>query len=82
MCIDIGMNDRISERGVLQNAKFFEKLENSDLHFPSSELLTWSNRNLPYVFLADDAFPLSADMIQPFRQADLTSQKEKSRITD
>lgn len=77
MYIDIGVNGRISDGGVLQNTKFFEKLDNSDLHIPSSELLTGSNRNLPYVFVADDAFPLRPDMIKPFRQADLTSQERK-----
>lgn len=35
--VHIGMNGRISNGGVLQNTKFFEKLENSDLHIPSSE---------------------------------------------
>ncbi|XP_050676762.1 uncharacterized protein LOC126973479 [Leptidea sinapis] len=77
MYIDIGMNGRISDGEVLQNTKFFEKLENSDLRIPSSELLTGSNRNYPIVFVADDAFPLRPDMIKPFRQADLTSQERK-----
>ncbi|VVC91520.1 unnamed protein product [Leptidea sinapis] len=40
-------NGKISNGGVLQNTIFFEKLENSYLHIPSSELLTGSNLNLP-----------------------------------
>lgn len=58
MYIHVGMNGGMSDGGVLQNTVFFEKLENGELHIPSSETLTGTNRNLPYVFVADDAFPL------------------------
>ncbi|CAH2010535.1 unnamed protein product [Acanthoscelides obtectus] len=75
--IDAGMNGRICDGGVLQNTVFFEKLENNELHIPSSETITGSNLHLPYVFLADDAFPLRPDMIKPFRQGDLTSRERK-----
>ena len=75
--IDVGINGRISDGGVLQNTTFFERLENSALHIPSSESVTGSSRNLPYVFVADDAFPLRTDMIKPFRQADLISKDRK-----
>lgn len=77
MYIDVGMNGRMSDGGVLQNTKFFEKLENGELHIPSSITLTGTNRTLPYVFVADDAFPLRPDMIKPFRQAYLTSHERK-----
>lgn len=75
--IYVSMNGRISDGGVLQNTVFFEKLENNELYIPSSETLTGTNRNFPYVFVAADAFPLRADMIKPFRQADLLSQERK-----
>ncbi|CAH1999865.1 unnamed protein product [Acanthoscelides obtectus] len=75
--IDAGMNGRISDGGVLQNTVYFEKLENNELHIPSSETITGSNLHLPYVFLADDAFKLRPDMIKPFRQGDLTSRERK-----
>lgn len=71
------MNGRISDGGVIQNTIFFEKLVNSEVHIPSSETLKGCNQNLPYVFVADDAFPLRPDMIKPFRQADLTSRERK-----
>lgn len=72
--IDIGMNGRLSDIGVLLNTIFFEKSENIELHIPSSETLTGTNRNLIYVFVADDVFPLCPDMINP---ADLVSQERK-----
>lgn len=36
-----------------------------------------SSRRLLYVFVADAAFPLRTDMINPFRQSDLTTQDRK-----
>lgn len=40
MYIDVGMNGRHSDGGVLQNTVFFEKLENEELNIPSSETLS------------------------------------------
>jgi len=79
---DFGTNGRISDGGVLQNTKFFEMLNRGELHIPSPEHIKESNRNLPYVFVADDAFALRTDMMKPFRQADLTSQEKKYLTTD
>ncbi|CAH2010235.1 unnamed protein product [Acanthoscelides obtectus] len=74
---DFGTNGRVSDGGVLQNTKFFEMLTKSELHIPTEEHVKGTNRNLPYVFIADDAFALWNDMMKPFRQADLTSQEKK-----
>lgn len=74
---DFGTNGRISDGGVLQNTKFYEMLNNGELHIPNEENVEESDIILPYVFVADDAFPLRTDMIKPFRQADLNSQEKK-----
>ena len=70
MC-DFSRNGRISDGDVLQNTKFFEKLENKLLRIQTEEDITNSCRSLPYVFVADDALSLRVDMIKPFRQANL-----------
>lgn len=76
MC-DFGTNGRISDGGVLQNTKFFKKLQNNLLSILPEENIRNSSRSLPYVFGADDAFPLRVVMMKPFRQADLSSRKRK-----
>lgn len=76
MC-DFGVNGRISDGGVLQTTRFYEKLETKQLSIPSDEPITRSSKILPYVFVADDAFALRTDMIKPFRQADLNSKEKK-----
>lgn len=74
---DFGTNGRVSVGGVLRNTKFFQMLQNNELNIPAEELVTNSSRHLPYVFVADDAFPLRSDIMKPFRQADLTSSEKK-----
>lgn len=74
---DFGTNGRVSDGGVLQNTKFFEKLQKKKLNIPNTEQIQHSSRCLPYVFVADDAFPLRPDMLKPYRQADLTSDEKK-----
>lgn len=66
---DFGTHGRVSDAGVLQNTKFFQMLQNNELNIPAEELVTNSSRHLPYVFVADDAFPLRSDIMKPFRQA-------------
>lgn len=74
---DFGTNVRISDGGVLRNTVFFNKLQHNKLNIPAEELVRNSNKSLPYVFVADDAFPLRTDMIKPFRQADLNTYEKK-----
>lgn len=77
LLFDFGTNGRVSDGGVLLNTKFYEKLENNTLNIPKDERLHNSSRILPYVFVADDAFPLRKDMMKPFRQNDLDSRPKK-----
>jgi len=74
---DFGTNGRISDGGVLRNTVFFDKLEHNKLNIPAYEIVKNSNKSLPYVFVADDAFPLRTDMIKPFRQANLNTYEKK-----
>nr|XP_034837881.1 uncharacterized protein LOC117994110 [Maniola hyperantus] len=64
---DFGTNGRISDGGVLKNTMFFQKLDNNLLCIPTDTVVANSTRKLPYVFVADDAFPLRTDLIKPFR---------------
>lgn len=77
LLVDFGTNGRVSDGGVLLNTKFYEKLEKKALNIPTEERLHNSPRILPYVFLADDAFPLRKDMMKPFRHNDLDSRIKK-----
>lgn len=73
---DFGTNGRISDGGVLNNTKFYEKLQNQQLKIPQGEKLTNTNRILPYVFVGDDAFSLEPHLLKPFPQANLNTEKK------
>ncbi|GBP12610.1 Protein ALP1-like [Eumeta japonica] len=74
---DFGTNGRVSDEGVLQNTKFFKKLQNKKFNIPDPENIESSSRCLPYVFVTDDAFPLRAVMLKPYRQAGLNNHEKK-----
>ena len=72
--VDFGINGRISDGGVLQNTRFYEKLLERQLRIPQPDDVTEKFKNVLYVFVADDAFQLT-EILKPFRQADLNSAK-------
>ena len=73
LLVDFGTNGRVSDGGVLQNTKFYEKLQIDDLKLPKPCSVTENFKDVPYVFVADDAFPLTINIMKPFRQAQLDS---------
>ena len=70
---DFGTNGRVSDGGVFLNSDFYEMLQKNLLNIPPEEKLDNSQRVLPYVFVADDAFPLNKNIMKPFRQSELDS---------
>lgn len=70
---DFGTNGRVSDGGVLQNTIFYEKLKNNELNIPPPCPISGKFQDVPYVFVADDAFPLTTCIMKPFRQAQLKS---------
>lgn len=76
MC-DFGINDRISDGGVIAHTKFYKKLKNGTLHLPDSVNPQNSQRKLPFVFIGDEAFALRSDFLKPYGQKDLNHDKKK-----
>lgn len=74
---DFGTNGRVSDGGVLHNTEFFRKLQGNSLNIPEEKEVANSSRKLPYVFVADDAFPLRTDLLKPYRQSDLNCIEKK-----
>lgn len=64
--VDIGCQGRISDGGVFRNTSFFKKLDNNKLMLPVEASVSSKNILLPYVIVADDAFPLSSHIMKPF----------------
>nr|CAI5825772.1 unnamed protein product [Callosobruchus analis] len=63
---DVGCQGRISDGGVIKNTSFYKKLQGNELHLPSDNALPNTEKVLPYVFVADDAFPLEEHIMKPY----------------
>lgn len=72
---DVGTNGRISDGGVLNNTKFYEKLVNNDLRIPKPWCIGSSDRVLGYVFVGDEAFAMRPELIKPYRRETLTRER-------
>lgn len=73
---DIGTNGRISDGGVLENTRFYEKLVAGRLQLPQPRCPQNSTIELPYVFVGDEAFALRRDFLKPFAQRDLIPERK------
>lgn len=73
--IDVGANGRVSDGGVFSNTKFYQKLKENKLKIPEPDYLPRSNIKLPFVFVADDAFPLSDNILKPYPQRNMTREQ-------
>lgn len=72
--IDVGCNGRVADGGVFRNSTLSTALE---LNIPHPEPLPEEAVSLPYMIVADDAFPLKDyNIIQkPYSQVGVTKEK-------
>jgi len=63
---DISCNDRISNGDVFKNTQFFKQLEENTLQLPPPDNLCDREKKVPYVFIADDTFPLRENIMKPY----------------
>ncbi|XP_037918342.1 uncharacterized protein LOC119656083 [Hermetia illucens] len=75
LMIDVGANGRVSDGGVFANTIFYKKLSQNRLLLPKEDNLPLSRINAPYVFVADDAFPLMKNIIKPFSMRNLSKEE-------
>ena len=73
--VDIGCNGRVSDGGVFRNSSLSKALEENTLHIPPPQPLPNQSFSLPYMIVADDAFPLKEYIQKPFSQVGLTPQR-------
>ncbi len=64
--VDIGTNGRISDGGVFQKSTLARTLESNQINIPADCPLPLRTKSSPFVFVADDAFPLKSFIMKPF----------------
>ena len=75
--VDVGTNGRVSDGGVWKGCSLKTAIERKILELPEPAQLPQSNKTAPFVFVADDAFPLKPYMLKPFC---FRSQTDEQRI--
>ena len=71
---DIGDSGRQSDGSVYNNCNLGYAIENKLLDIPSYCKITGSQRVLPCVFVADDAFGLKPHMMKPYSSSNLETE--------
>ncbi|XP_066965693.1 uncharacterized protein [Macrobrachium rosenbergii] len=64
--VDVGTNGHVSDRGVWDDSSMSTHIANGTAGLPCDEILPGSERSLPFVFVADDTFPLQRHIMKPF----------------
>ena len=65
---NIGVNGRISDGGVYRRCNLSELVNDpqNPLSIPNKKPLPGRNTSVPYVFIADEAFPLKEHILEPY----------------
>lgn len=72
---DIGSMGRFSDGGIFSDSEFGSRLQNNALDLPPPEPLTQDGEPVPFVFIGDEAFPLSYNLMRPYPRDQLNASK-------
>ena len=64
--VDIGDCGRHSDGGVFQNSEIGQRFLNNKLGFPEPRVLHGTATEIPFLFVGDEAFPLTPNMMRPY----------------
>lgn len=75
IAVDVGDYGRHSDSAVFKESSFGKAFYRNELPLPDPHPLDNSGPDVPYVFLADEAYPLKNNMMRPFPRRDLDNTK-------
>lgn len=75
--VDVGAYGRNSDGGIFSNSRLGNKIHNGTLNIPQNKCLPGTNQEMPHVFVADEAFPLSKNIMRPYPGNDIRGNEEK-----
>lgn len=70
--VDVGKNGRVSDGSVIESTLFYDLLQQGKLSLPENKDTV---KNMNFVFLADEAFSLTENILKPYAQRELTHKK-------
>jgi hypothetical protein len=60
---------------VIRNTTFYELLNKNELNIPTPSQLPHSDKTVPYVFIGDEAFQLLDNLMKPYSQSVLNTER-------
>lgn len=67
LMVDVGVNGRVSDGGVISQTAFGQLLDDNELQIPEPEKLHEDDLlPMPYSFLGDDAFTMTENFLKPY----------------
>ncbi|XP_031357873.1 protein ALP1-like [Photinus pyralis] len=75
IAIDVGAYGKNSDGGIFANSALGKALQRGSLHVPKDATLPNTNIQLPYVIVADEAFPLKTYIMRPYPGDNLDDRK-------
>lgn len=75
--VDIGAYGRNSDGGILTSSKLGQLLRDKKLGIPPNKSLPGTTEALPHVFVGDEAFPLSENLMRPYPGNQVSNNNEK-----
>lgn len=73
--IDVGAQGRVSDGGVYDACSLKAAMERNSLGVPSARKPDNSEHELPYVIVADEAFPLKTHLLKPYSRRQLNYER-------
>ena len=73
--VNVGCNGRISDGGVFRASSLSDALNKDMLRIPAPKSPSDYNTALPYVIVADDAFPLQGNLMKPYPNRGLSKEQ-------
>ncbi|KAK5648293.1 hypothetical protein RI129_003185 [Pyrocoelia pectoralis] len=70
--VNVGVNRRISVGGVFRECKLSQAMMENKLNFPAPIPLPGRELRVPFVVVADNAFPLLPNLLKPYSQSGLS----------
>jgi len=73
--VDVGAYGKQSDGGVFRYSALYQSLESRSLKLPEDRVLPNSELTLPYVFVGDEAYPLTTYLMKPYSRRTLDRSK-------
>ncbi|KAK5650048.1 hypothetical protein RI129_001077 [Pyrocoelia pectoralis] len=75
--VDVGTNGRISDGGVFRKSTLCEAITDNKINIPKNSALPGRNKEVPFVIVADAAFPLATNILKPYPFRNMLSRARR-----